>query len=103
MDTVLQVIYTIISFAILPLFIIILKRLRYYYPGFYQTAKCKIVPMLSLYFLVVVARLIIYVDFKNLHLIFKTPTIYATIPIYTTEISLALMLSYVLFQVNKME
>lgn len=95
--------YTIVSFSFLPLFITILIRLRRYYPALYQSVKWKIIPMLTFYFLVVVARLIIYMDFKNLHLIFKSPTIYATIPFYLTEILLAMMLSYVLFQVSKME
>lgn len=62
----------------------------------YTHIKLRVSLLFFVFITFLVLRLYLYADIKNLHLFFKEPSIYATIPFYVTEIIIAISLSYVL-------
>lgn len=67
------------------------------YPEVYNRIKLRVTLIFLVFISFLVLRLYLYADLKNLKLIFKEPTIYATIPFYITEVIIAISLSYVLY------
>lgn len=50
-----------------------------------------------------IARLYFYTDFKYIHGIYSQETILSVIPFFVSEITISIVLSYVLFSVARME
>jgi hypothetical protein len=96
-------IYSVVSLAFLPLFVSIMTLLKVTYPDTQDKIKLKVSLVFAVFLGFLILRLYLYIDFKNLHLLFSAPSIYSTIPFYLTEIIIAISLHYVLFISGQME
>ena len=103
MDWILLIIYSVITTVYIPLFIIIILRLKTNYPKIYEKVRVKFYSLFSIFMIFLYARLYLYIDLKNLKLLNDEKTMFTVIPFYVTEIIMSLFLSYVLFSVEKME
>jgi len=103
MDWVMIIIYSAITFSFIPLFIVIMVKMKKYFPELLETMKCKLMFLFSTFVWVQLCRLYLYLDLKNLQFLYSTYSVYTVIPFYATEILMALFLSYVLMTVNKLE
>ena len=60
------VIYSILTSSFIPLFIVIMVKLRRYFPMLMERMKCKLLFLFSLFVWVQLCRLYLYLDLKNL-------------------------------------
>ena len=88
--------YSIVTFSFLPIFVLIMTLFKVTSPEVYNRIKVRVSLVFFVFITFLVIRLYLYADIKNLHMFFKEPSIYATIPFYITEIIIAVSLSYVL-------
>jgi hypothetical protein len=73
------------------------------FPELLTRIKVKIIISFAVLMGFLIARLYLYIDLKNLHLIFSAPTIYSTIPFYVSEIIIALSLALFLYISGQMQ
>ncbi len=103
MDWIMIIIYSVVTGSFIPLFIVIILKMRKYFPGLMERMKCKLMFLFSLFVWVQLCRLYLYLDLKNLQFLYSEESVYTVIPFYATEILMALFLSYVLLSVSKIE
>jgi hypothetical protein len=103
LDWLILVIYTVVTFAFLPLFVTIMTLLEANMPDIYQRIKCQLITIFTILIVSLSLRLYLYADMKFLHLLFSSTTIYSAIPFYATELVIALSLSYVMYVSAPME
>lgn len=103
LDWVIFFIYTVVSLAFLPLFVSIMTLLKVTYPDTQDKIKLKVSLVFAVFLGFLILRLYLYIDFKNLHLLFSYLSIYSIIPFYLTEIIIAVSLHYVLYISGQME
>jgi biotin transporter BioY len=65
--------------------------------------KVKFSILFSIIMVFILGRLYLYFDVKSLNLLYSSVTMTTVLPFYITEITMALFLCYILFQVNKMD
>jgi hypothetical protein len=103
LDWMLFSIYTVVTFAFIPLFVSIMALFQITFPELLTRIKVKIIISFAVLMAFLIARLYLYIDLKNLHLIFSAPTIYSTIPFYISEIIIALSLALFLYISDQMQ
>jgi hypothetical protein len=103
MDYVLFGIYTLTTFAFIPLFAAIMRKLALSFRPLYLSVRCKLIVLFVVLMTFLIIRLYLYADVKKLRQLFKDPTIYGVIPFYTSEVIITIAISYVLFAVSSME
>ena len=97
------VVYTVVTFAFIPLFVTIMTLLEVSLPEIYQRTKCQLITIFTILIVSLSLRLYLFADMKFLHLLFSSTTIYSVIPFYATELVIALSLSYVMYVSAPME
>ena len=95
--------FSLVTLSFVPLFLTIMIRLKHNYKRIYDSIKCKLVAVFTIYFIFLVIRLLLFADIKLFHFFFKVISIYESIPVYFTEIVITLSLAYVLFSISKMK
>jgi phosphatidylserine synthase len=95
--------YTVVTFAFFPLFISIMTLFKVIHPDIYERIRVRTTLIFLVFIGFLMIRLYLYIDLKSLHVIFSTPTVYAVIPFYITEVIIAISLSYVLYITGQME
>lgn len=103
LDWLILIVYTVVTFAFLPLFVSIMTLLEITLPEVYDRIKCQLISMFSILIVFLAARLYLYADLKFIRAFFKDMTIYSVIPFYLTELVIALSLSYVLYVSGPMD
>ena len=103
LDWLILVVYTVVTFAFLPLFVTIMTLLEVNMQEIYQRIKCQLITIFTILIVSLSLRLYLYADMKFLHLLFSSTTIYSAIPFYATELVIALSLSYVMYVSAPME
>ena len=101
MDIILFGIYALVTFSFLPLFIVIMVKLKFHYPLFYEAIKWKVIFIFLMFILFVISRLFFYANLK-LKIIqeIATAEMISVVPFYVTEIIITISLSYVLLAVS---
>ena len=102
-DWLILVVYTIVTFAFLPLFVSIMTLLQITLPEIYQRIKVQLISIFTILIVFLATRLYLYADLKFIRAYFKTMTIYSVIPFYSTELVIALSLTYVLYVSGPMD
>ena len=103
MDWIMIVIYSIVTGSFIPLFAVIIVKMRKYFPELFDNMKCKLIFLFTSFVLVQICRLYLYLDLKNLKFFYSTTSVYTVIPFYCSEILMALFLIYILRSVNNLE
>ena len=105
MSIVLLLIYATTSLLFIPLFVLIMLKLRKEenYSQFYHEIKCKLSLLFACFIIFLMLRFFLYYDMKVLHLIEPNISSSSEIPFYISEILITLTISYVLYSVSKME
>ena len=103
MDWIMIVNYSLVTGSFVPLFIVILVKMRRYFPELFSQMKCKLIFLFTTFVWVQICRLYLYLDLKNLKFLYSTTSIYTVIPFYCSEILMALFLIYILRSVNNLE
>jgi hypothetical protein len=103
LDWLILVVYTVVTFAFIPLFVTIMTLLEVSLPEIYQRTKCQLITIFTILIVSLSLRLYLFADMKFLHLLFSSTTIYSAIPFYATELVIALSLSYVMYVSAPME
>ena len=102
-DWLILVVYTIVTFAFLPLFVSIMTLLQITLPEIYQRIKVQLISIFTILIVFLATRLYLYADLKFIRAYFKTMTICSVIPFYSTELVIALSLTYVLYVSGPMD
>jgi hypothetical protein len=103
LDWAILVVYTVVTFAFLPLFAALMSLLQISLPDLYHRLKCELFTIFTIFISFLASRLYLYADLKFIRLYFKTTTIYSVIPFYTTELVIVVSLSYVLYVSGDMD
>jgi hypothetical protein len=105
MSYVLVAIYAVTSLLFIPLFVLIMIKLKKEenYSQFYEEIKCKLTLLFSSFIVFLIFRFWIYIDMKYFHLIDENISSSTEVPFYISEILITLTISYVLYSVSKME
>jgi hypothetical protein len=103
LDWIILSIYTVVTFAFLPLFAALLSLLQISLPEIYNRIKCQLITIFMIFISFLGTRLYLYADLKFIRVYFKTTTIYSVIPFYITELVIVLSLSYVLYVSGDMD
>ena len=103
MDWIMIVIYSVVSCSFIPLFIVIIVKMKRHFPELLERMKCKLMFLFTTFVWVQLCRLYLYLDLKNLKFFYSEQSVYTVIPFYTTEILMAMFLSYLLISVNSLE
>ena len=97
LDWMILLAYTVVTFAFVPLFVIIMTLLEANLPEIYERIKYQLVAIFTILIVSLSLRLYLYADMKFLRLLFSSTTIYSAMPFYATELVIALSLSYVMY------
>lgn len=100
MDWILIGIYSFITLIFLPLFIGLMVKMKKYFPRLYQSIRIKFFSLFAIFMTFLFTRLYLYLDLKNLKLLYSEKSMYTVIPFYVTEIIMAFFLCYILFYVT---
>lgn len=95
--------YSIVTFAFIPLFYTIVTLLNLVIPDLYQQIRSRMVTIFTLFIFFLIMRLYLYADLKFIRLYFNQITVYSTVPFYVTELIISASLSYVLYMSTRME
>lgn len=100
---ILVVIYSVTSLIFIPLFFIILRKLKQDYANTYQLIKCKLYAVFAILILFLVIRFYVYIIVKYKPNLVSQDTLVAEIPFYVSEIIITITISYILLSVSKIE
>jgi len=100
MALVLIIIYGITTIVYIPLFALIMVKLKREYKLVYDEIKIKLFALFCVLILFLVLRFYMYIDIKFYHVIYQDITLYAEIPFYITEIIITLTVSYILYSIS---
>lgn len=103
LDWVLFALYSVVTFAFIPLFYTIVTLLNLVIPDLYQQIRSRMLSIFILFIFFLIMRLYLYADLKFLRLYFNQITVYSTVPFYVTELFITASLSYVLYMSTRME
>jgi hypothetical protein len=103
LDWVLLAVYSVVTFAFIPLFYTIVTLLNLVIPDLYQQIRSRMLSIFMLFIFFLIMRLYLYADLKFLRLYFNQITVYSTVPFYVTELIITASLSYVLYMSTRME
>ncbi len=100
----LALLYTISTIAFLPLFSVIMCKIRKDYSLLYKKVACKMISLFVVLMLFLFLRLLIYIDINFTNAVFKDIdqiTLISEAPFFISEIIITIALSYILFAVGK--
>jgi hypothetical protein len=79
-----------VTLSFIPLSIAVVINLRTRNIDMYHQVKCKILTVFPIFIIFKLVRLYLFADFMFLKLAFKSPTILAVLPFYTSEIIISI-------------
>lgn len=104
MNYTLTSLYTVVTLAFLPLFSVIMFKIRKDYSILYKEVACKLISLFTVLMIFLILRLLIYIDINFSNLIFQDMDnigLKSEIPFFISEIIITIALSYILFAVGK--
>jgi biotin transporter BioY len=96
--------YTVVTLAFLPLFSVIMCKIRKDYSKLYKSVACKMISLFTVLMIFLILRLLIYIDINFSNLVFQgmdSIGLKSEIPFFISEIIITIALSYILFAVGK--
>lgn len=104
MNYTLTSLYTIITISFMPLFSVIMCKIRKDYSKLYESVACKMISLFTVLMLFLILRLLIYIDINFSNLVFEDTAnigLMSEVPFFISEIIITIALSYILFAVGK--
>jgi hypothetical protein len=104
MNWVLGILYLVTTAAFLPLFVVIMVKIKKDFTKLYNQVSCKLIMLFTILFLFLILRLLIYIDINFTHLFFTRDgkvNLNSEIPFFISEIIITFALSYILFAVSR--
>lgn len=103
MSILLLSVYALTTAVFIPLFLLIIFKMRRDYKIMFEGVKCKLITLFIVFILFLLLRFGVYIDMKYWKIIKYETTLSTTteIPFYISEIIITLTISYVLYTVSK--